>query len=75
MSEDVDMELPQAKLALAFHDRMTKGQSYQGPNAYRERFYKEVIQLADEVSFHELPHVVRMTVFKVHARQSTNKYP
>jgi len=69
------MELPQAKLALAFHDCMTKGQSYQGLNAYCERFYKEVIQLADKVSFHELPHVVRMTVFKAHARQSTNKYP
>ena len=30
---------------------MTEGQSYQGPNAYRESFYKKVTQLADEVSF------------------------
>jgi len=35
---------------------MSKGQSYQGPNAYREGFYKEVTQLADEVSFRESPH-------------------
>jgi hypothetical protein len=35
---------------------MTKGQSYQGPNAYRKGFYKEVTQLADEVSFREFPH-------------------
>jgi len=28
--------------------------------------------VADKVSFHELSHVVRMTVFKAHARQSTN---
>jgi hypothetical protein len=35
---------------------MTKGQSFQGPNAYREGFYKKVTQLADEVSFRGLPH-------------------
>ena len=35
---------------------MTKGQSYQGSNTYREGFYKEVTQLADEVSFREFPH-------------------
>jgi len=35
---------------------MTKGQSYQGPNAYRKGFYKEVTQLADEVSFRKFPH-------------------
>jgi hypothetical protein len=34
---------------------MAKGQSYQGPNAYRENFYKKVTQLADEVSFREFP--------------------
>ncbi|KAF8492177.1 hypothetical protein F5888DRAFT_1806903 [Russula emetica] len=42
------VELRQAKLASAFRDRMTKGQSYQGPNAYREGFYKKVTRLADE---------------------------
>ena len=35
---------------------MSEGQSYQGPNTYRECFYKEVTQLADEVSFCEFPH-------------------
>jgi hypothetical protein len=48
-----DVELCQAKLASAFRDRMTEGQSYQGPNAYRKDFYKKVTQLADEVSFCE----------------------
>jgi hypothetical protein len=46
----------QAKLASAFHDRMTEGQSYQGPNAYRNGFYKKVTQLADEVSFRKFRH-------------------
>jgi hypothetical protein len=48
-----DAELRQAKLASAFRDRMTEGQSYRGPNAYRDDFYKKVIQLANEVSFRE----------------------
>jgi hypothetical protein len=46
----------QAKLAKTFHHHMTEGQSFQGPNAYRRHFYKEVIQLANEVSFCEFPH-------------------
>jgi len=42
----------QAILANAFRDRMTKDQGLQRPNAYRQQFYREVIELADEVSFH-----------------------
>ncbi|KAI0245005.1 hypothetical protein BJV78DRAFT_1270710 [Lactifluus subvellereus] len=34
------------KLALAFRDRMTGGQSFQGSNIYRKTFYGEVIELA-----------------------------
>ena len=34
---------------------MTEGQSYQGPNDYRNDFYKKVTQLADEVSFRVYP--------------------
>lgn len=48
MAKSKDVELRQAKLASAFRDRMTKDQSYQGPNAYRKGFYKNVTQLADE---------------------------
>ena len=35
---------------------MTDGQSFKGPNEYRERFYNEVIQLADKVSSRGFPH-------------------
>ena len=43
----------QEKLASTFRNLMTKGQSFQGPNTYRNDFYKKVTQLADEseVSF------------------------
>ena len=37
-----DVKPCQAKLASAFRDRMTEGQSYKGPNAYRDDFYKKV---------------------------------
>ena len=50
------VKLRQEKLASAFRDRMTEGQSYKGPNAYRKGFYKKVTQVADEVSFREFPH-------------------
>jgi hypothetical protein len=46
----------QAKLASTFRERMTEGQSYQGPNDYREDFYKKVTQEADKVSFRAFPH-------------------
>jgi hypothetical protein len=69
-----DVELRQAKLADAFRDRMTEGQSYQGPNAYRKGFYEKVTQLADEVSFRELPRFGEDDIFsKVRGRQSTNQ--
>ena len=43
----------QEKLASTFRNLMTEGQSFQGPNTYRNDFYKKVTQLADEseVSF------------------------
>jgi hypothetical protein len=56
MTKYEDVELRQADLALAFRDLMTEGQSYQGPNTFRKCFYKEVTELADEVSFREFPH-------------------
>jgi hypothetical protein len=57
MTETEDgVQLRQAKLASAFRDRMTEGQSYQGTNTYRKAFYKKVTQLADEVSFRGFPY-------------------
>jgi len=44
------VESRQAILASTFRDLMTKGQSYKGPNDYREGFYNQVTQLADMVS-------------------------
>jgi hypothetical protein len=41
----------QAKLASAFRRHMTEDQSYQGQNAYRKGFYKNVTELAEKVSF------------------------
>ncbi|KAI0248401.1 hypothetical protein BJV78DRAFT_1363568 [Lactifluus subvellereus] len=38
----------QEKLAFAFRDRMTRGQSFQASNDYRKTFYKDVIELATE---------------------------
>jgi hypothetical protein len=43
------VKLRQAKLASAFRDRMSEGQSFQGPNAFRNEFYNNVMQAADEV--------------------------
>ncbi len=58
------VKLRQATLASAFRNRMTEGQSYQGPNAYRKEFYKRVIQLANDVSFRGFLILARMTIFK-----------
>ena len=56
---ETDVEIRQAKLAFAFRDLMTKGQSYKHANDYRVGFYKKVIQMAGEVSFYGLPHFWR----------------
>ena len=56
---ETDVEIRQAKLASAFRDLMTKGQSYKRPNDYRVDFYKEVIRVASEVSFCGFPHFWR----------------
>ncbi len=50
------VESRRAILASTFRDLMTKGQSYKGPNDYRERFYNQVTQLADKVSSYDFPH-------------------
>ncbi len=52
---ETDVEIRQAKLASAFRDLMTKGQSYKRSNDYREEFYKKVIKMAGEVSFCGFP--------------------
>jgi uncharacterized protein (UPF0305 family) len=38
-------------LAAAFHNRMTDEQDFEAPNKYRQMFFKEVVDKANEVSF------------------------
>ena len=45
----------QGKLASAFRERMTAGQSYDASNLYRKLFYDEVTKLVDEVNFLSFP--------------------
>jgi hypothetical protein len=45
----------QAWLASTFRNRMTSGQSFGIANKYRTTFYDDVLQLANEVSFHLFP--------------------
>ena len=52
----------QKKLASAFRENMTKGQTYDATNNYRNSFYKEVINAAERVNFPSFPVFVRMTV-------------
>ena len=59
-----NVKLRQERLASTFRNLMTAGQSYEGPNDYRNCLYKKVTQLADEVSFRECPLLARMTFFK-----------
>jgi hypothetical protein len=59
-------------LAVVFRDYMTSGQSFQDPNTYRRAFFKEVIDLATEVSFHSSLPLLRMTCLQVHERQRAN---
>ena len=40
----------QASLAFKFRDLMTRGQSFQSSNEFRQHFYKDVIKLATDVS-------------------------
>jgi len=44
-----------AKLASAFRERMTPGDSYKDPNVYRKMFYNKVIEQADQVNFLSSP--------------------
>jgi hypothetical protein len=41
----------QALLASTFRGLMTSDPSFEGHNNYRQRFYKEVIELAEEVTY------------------------
>jgi hypothetical protein len=54
----------QSMLADGFRERMTTGQSFRRPNVYRHTFFKQVIDMATEVSFHNDIPTVRMTCFK-----------
>ncbi|KAI0250558.1 hypothetical protein BJV78DRAFT_1218537 [Lactifluus subvellereus] len=42
------VKVRQGKLAGAFHECMTAGQSFQSPNSYRQTFFEEVIDRATE---------------------------
>jgi hypothetical protein len=48
----------QEKLARAFYDAMTEGQSFERVNAYREEFYEKVDKLAGKV---DICNFVRVT--------------
>ena len=52
----------QKKLADAFREHMTKGQTPKTSNLYRRTFYEEVVVGAKEVSFPFFCVFVRMTV-------------
>ena len=41
----------QASLASEFRNRMTRGQSFQSSNEYRQGFFRDVVERANEVSF------------------------
>jgi hypothetical protein len=62
------------RLASAFREHMTKGQTYHNSNSNRETFYKQVIKLANEVNFLSFPDFVRVTVFSppVCGKQTTS---
>jgi hypothetical protein len=60
----------QIKLASAFRENMTKGQTYKTSNTYRNDFYTEVIKGAKEVNFPSFPVFLRMTVFSSLSRNS-----
>jgi hypothetical protein len=53
----------QKELASAFREHMTKDQTYDTPNDYRNDFYTEVINEAEKVNFLFFPVSVRITVF------------
>ena len=52
----------QEKLASAFREHMTEGQTYHSPNPYRSRFYTDVTNEAEAVTFLSFLIFVRMTV-------------
>jgi hypothetical protein len=53
----------QKKLASAFREHMTEGQTDQTSNDYRRTFYEEVVREAMKVNFPSFRDFVRMTVF------------
>ena len=50
-------------LASTFRELMTKGQSFQSSNEYRQRFYSDVVNSATKVSSVSLTMSVRVTAF------------
>jgi hypothetical protein len=52
----------QKRLASAFREYMTKGQTCHTSNSNRRTFYNQVIKLANEVNFRSFPAFVRITV-------------
>ncbi len=61
MSNDTirDVIQRQEKLASAFHDAMTIGQSYKGTNYQRQGFYQRVTDTANKVNICGFPHIVK----------------
>jgi hypothetical protein len=53
----------QRKLASAFREHMTEGQTEYASNSYRREFYRDVTVDAEEVNFLPFPVLVRMTFF------------
>jgi hypothetical protein len=53
----------QKRLASAFREHMTEGQTYHTTNSNRRTFYTDVTNMAKQVNFLSLLVFVRMTVF------------
>ncbi len=53
----------QRRLASAFREHMTEGQTQDASNSYRREFYREVTAEAEEVNFLPFPVFVRITFF------------
>jgi hypothetical protein len=59
-------------LASRFRELMTKGQSFESSNEYRQRFYSDVVNSAEKVSSVSLTISVRVTGFS--SLRETAKY-
>jgi hypothetical protein len=50
--DEGDLIRRQERLATAFRDHMTEGQKFKKTGRYRQEFFEEVIDRANDVSFH-----------------------